>query len=81
MNWVRAFFKYIMSQIFCAALVIGPWVFTMIASIVWLPENITKADWFWWVVIGFLIVSFSIMNAFVSPPKTLKQCLREEGLA
>jgi len=80
-SWVRTFFKYLMSQIFCAALLVGPWTLAMIASIIWLPENITKADWFWWVVIGFLIVSFAIINAVIPAPKTLKQCLREEGLA
>ena len=73
--------KYILSQTVCAVLLVGPWGVAMIASIVLLPETITKSDWFWWVVVGVLIVSFAIMNALISAPKTLKQCLREEGLA
>ena len=81
MSWVRALVKYVLSQTICAVFLVGPWCAAMIASIVWLPEAIVKADWFWWVIIGFLIVSFSIMNAVISAPKTLKQCLREEGLA
>jgi len=80
-SWVKAASKYILSQTFCALLLIGPGALVALASIFVLPQNILEADWFIWVIGGILIFSLIVMNTFVSAPKTFKDCLREEGLA
>ena len=82
---MRAISKFIASNLRVAGIVLSPWIaFNLIFLWVlalngYTNENIP--DWYDWVLLGSGALLIGGMSGLVSAPKSLKQCLREEGLA